>query len=104
MLAGRPAAGRQAGAAPTAKTRLTAERSTARDTKDPALRERLLDLEVVRGHLGPGLEADLVHLGRAQPARAARRVDRDVAAADHDHALPGEVDGLVELHAAEEVE
>ena len=51
-----------------------------------ALGERLVDLPGVRGHLVARLEADHVHLGGAEPARAAGRVDRDVAAADHDDA------------------
>ncbi len=40
----------------------------------------------------------------AEAASRARRVDGDVAAADHEHALAGQVDGLAELDGAQEVE
>ncbi len=45
-----------------------------------------------------------MHGRGAEAAHAAGGVDRDVAAADHDHRLAGEVGRFVELHAAEEVE
>ena len=59
-----------------------------------ALGERLVDLPVVRGHLGARLEADHVHLGRAEPQRAARGVDRDVAAADDGDDLAAQIGRL----------
>ena len=62
----------------------------------------LLDLEVVGRHLLAALEADLVDRSGAEAARRARRVDGDVAAADHEHLLAGQVDGLAELDVAQE--
>ena len=58
-----------------------------------ALGPGLFDLEVVGRHLLAALEADLVDGRGAEAARRARRVDGDVAAADHEHLLAGEVDG-----------
>ena len=69
-----------------------------------AVVQRLVDLPVVGGHLAARLEADHVYLGGAEPARAARRVDRDVAAADHDDGLAGEVRRCAELDVAQERE
>ena len=72
------------------------DRIVAREACDPprvvqldAVVQSLVDLPVVGRHLVARLEADHVHLGGAEPARAARGVDRDVAAADHDDALAG---------------
>ena len=62
------------------------------------------DLEVVGGHLVAALEAGLVDRRGAEAARRARRVDGDVAAADDEHLLAGQVHGLAELDVGEEGE
>ncbi len=67
-----------------------------------ALGPSFFDLEVVGRHLFAGLEADLVDGRSAEAARGARRVDGDVAAADDQHALAGDIDGLSELDGAQE--
>ena len=69
-----------------------------------ALGPGLFDFEVVGGHLFAALQADLVDRRGVEAARRARRVDGDVAAADHQHAFAGHVDGFAELDGAQELE
>ena len=69
-----------------------------------ALGAGFFDLEVVGRHLLAALQAGLVDRGRAEAASRARRVDGDVAAADHEHTLAGQLDGFAELDGAQELE
>ena len=69
-----------------------------------AVGQRLVDLPGVGRHLVAALQADHVHPGGSEPARAARGVDRDVAAADHDDLLAGQLGGRPQLDLPQEGE
>ena len=97
---------RHAGAAQAAHRTLLVAEDLGRgdlEAEGHALALGVVGLHVVGRHLLPAAPVGHRDGRRAQAASRPRRVHRDVAAADHDDPLSGQVHRLAELHLAQEV-
>ncbi len=62
----------------------------------------LFHFPLMRRHLFPGLETCHVHFARAQASGRPGNIDGDIAAAQHHHALPGNIGRVAQTNVAQE--